>query len=172
MKIAVEMFSKGGSQAKIFIFMIAFIGYSFLLLLLNKRNLNNCAEGEAIIVTKSEGVVTIALNSSSSATHINSTTYKDDGYKHPPVEFLHNGTEIFLEAARSFSPVTDKVTTHSYQTMYGRFLLPYYYVHPKMKFLEIGLGCDMNYGPGASVALWKNFFLKLKSGKQNIMGIV
>ena len=24
-----------------------------------------------------------------------------------------------------------------------------------MKFLEIGLGCDMKYGPGASVALWK-----------------
>ena len=24
-----------------------------------------------------------------------------------------------------------------------------------MKFFEIGLGCDMGYGPGASVALWK-----------------
>ena len=27
-----------------------------------------------------------------------------------------------------------------------------------MKMLEIGLGCDMNYEPGASVALWKKLF--------------
>lgn len=27
-----------------------------------------------------------------------------------------------------------------------------------MKMLEIGLGCDMNYGPGASVALWRKLF--------------
>ena len=27
-----------------------------------------------------------------------------------------------------------------------------------MKMLEIGLGCDMNYGPGASVWLWKELF--------------
>ena len=29
-----------------------------------------------------------------------------------------------------------------------------------MKMLEIGLGCDMNYAPGASVALYKKLFLK------------
>lgn len=28
----------------------------------------------------------------------------------------------------------------------------------KLKFLEIGLGCDMEYGPGASAALWKRLF--------------
>lgn len=27
-----------------------------------------------------------------------------------------------------------------------------------MEMLEIGLGCDMNYGPGASVAVWKKLF--------------
>ncbi len=27
-----------------------------------------------------------------------------------------------------------------------------------MRFFEIGLGCDMGYGPGASVALWKTLF--------------
>ena len=27
-----------------------------------------------------------------------------------------------------------------------------------MKFLEIGLGCGMSYGPGALVALWKGLF--------------
>lgn len=28
----------------------------------------------------------------------------------------------------------------------------------KLKFLEIGLGCGMNYGPGASVFLWRKLF--------------
>eukprot|EP00579_Thalassiosira_antarctica_P022473 CAMPEP_0201987572 /NCGR_PEP_ID=MMETSP0904-20121228/91870_1 /ASSEMBLY_ACC=CAM_ASM_000553 /TAXON_ID=420261 /ORGANISM="Thalassiosira antarctica, Strain CCMP982" /LENGTH=196 /DNA_ID=CAMNT_0048541693 /DNA_START=431 /DNA_END=1021 /DNA_ORIENTATION=- len=42
--------------------------------------------------------------------------------------------------------------------MYGRFLIPYYQRKPNMKMLEIGLGCDMNYEPGASVALWKKLF--------------
>lgn len=28
----------------------------------------------------------------------------------------------------------------------------------KMKFLEIGLGCGMEYGPGASVFLWRKLF--------------
>lgn len=42
--------------------------------------------------------------------------------------------------------------------MYGIFLLPYAENKPDMKFLEIGLGCNMKYGPGASVALWKHLF--------------
>jgi len=66
----------------------------------------------------------------------------------------------FVEAAGSLMPITDKITTHSYHTMYGRFLLPYYDRTPDMKMLEIGLGCDMNYEPGASVALWKKLFPK------------
>mmetsp|Transcript_29306 Transcript_29306/g.61078 ORF Transcript_29306/g.61078 Transcript_29306/m.61078 type:complete len:569 (-) Transcript_29306:428-2134(-) len=64
----------------------------------------------------------------------------------------------FVETARAFTPITDKITTHSYYTMYGRFLLPYYRRNPDMKMFEIGLGCDMNYGPGASVALWRKLF--------------
>lgn len=28
----------------------------------------------------------------------------------------------------------------------------------KLKFLEIGLGCNMGYGPGASVRMWKDIF--------------
>jgi hypothetical protein len=68
----------------------------------------------------------------------------------------------FLETAKTTSVpiVTDKVTTHTYQTMYGMFLLPFYSHKPNMKMMEIGLGCDMNYGPGASVALWKKLFPK------------
>lgn len=69
--------------------------------------------------------------------------------------YLTDGKVIFLETAMSHDPVTDKVTTHEYNIMYGKNLLPYYQKHPKMKMLEIGLGCDMKYGPGASVKLWK-----------------
>lgn len=75
-------------------------------------------------------------------------------------KYLTKGEDIFLNTAKSMSPVTDKVTTHTYQIMYGRFLLPYYAQNPGMKMLEIGLGCDMGYGPGASTALWKKLFPK------------
>lgn len=54
--------------------------------------------------------------------------------------------DIFIQAAKSLKPVTDKVTSHPYQIMYGQFLLPYYQRKPQMKMLEIGLGCDMSYG--------------------------
>ena len=72
------------------------------------------------------------------------------------------GEKIFYDTAHSFKPVTDKVTggggEHNYEVMYGQFLLPFYAAKPNMKFLEIGLGCDMSYGPGASVAVWKKLF--------------
>ena len=68
--------------------------------------------------------------------------------------------KTFVETAGSLTPITDKITTHSFYTMYGQFLLPYYKRKPDMKMLEIGLGCDMNYEPGASVALWKKLFPK------------
>uniref|UniRef100_A0A7S3L7I1 Methyltransferase domain-containing protein n=1 Tax=Amphora coffeiformis TaxID=265554 RepID=A0A7S3L7I1_9STRA len=69
-----------------------------------------------------------------------------------------HGEEYFLKTAQSLLPVTDKVTTHTYQIMYGQYLLPFYKEKPHMKMLEIGLGCDMGYGPGASVAVWKKLF--------------
>ena len=73
-----------------------------------------------------------------------------------------SGEKIFYNTAHSFQPVTDKVTgggdRHNYEVMYGQFLLPFYASKPKMKFLEIGLGCDMRYGPGASVAVWRKLF--------------
>jgi len=74
------------------------------------------------------------------------------------IDFLTKGEDVFFSTAKSFNPVTDKVTTHSYQIMYGRFLLPYYQQNPSMKMLEIGLGCNMHYGPGASTAVWKELF--------------
>ena len=55
---------------------------------------------------------------------------------------------------------TDKVTDHTYQKMYGMFLLPYSRgsFRKKFKMLEIGLGCNMGYGPGKSAVLWLNMF--------------
>lgn len=75
-----------------------------------------------------------------------------------PIGYITNGTSLFLEAALSLKPLTDKVTTHQYHIMYGDYLLPYYYAHPNMKMLEIGLGCNMEYGAGASVGIWKQLF--------------
>eukprot|EP00667_Euglena_gracilis_P006991 EG_transcript_7054 len=51
-------------------------------------------------------------------------------------------------------PVTDKVDVHVYHLMYGLFLSPLQKTVP-LKFFEIGLGCDMDYGPGASAKLWR-----------------
>jgi len=51
---------------------------------------------------------------------------------------------------------TDKVTTHQYHHAYHTFLAEYR--HKPVKMLEIGLGCNMNYGPGKSAALWNEYF--------------
>src|ERR1700753_3741760 len=40
--------------------------------------------------------------------------------------------------------------------MYPKYLEPYRDKHLKM--LEIGLGCDMEYGPGASFYTWLEYF--------------
>jgi hypothetical protein len=51
---------------------------------------------------------------------------------------------------------TDKVTTHVYYITYQR-----YFEKSRcqpIKILEIGLGCDMSYGPGASFYLWLEYF--------------
>jgi hypothetical protein len=79
--------------------------------------------------------------------------------KHHSEENRPVGEKIFIDAALSLEPTTDKVVYgHHYEIMYGQFLMPYYALKPNMKFLEIGLGCDMFYGPGASVAVWKKLF--------------
>ncbi|RSL38367.1 hypothetical protein CEP53_014925 [Fusarium sp. AF-6] len=50
---------------------------------------------------------------------------------------------------------TNKVTSHSYQFMYEKYLGPLQ--GRSVKFLEIGLGCNMDYGPGASYDTWLEF---------------
>ena len=74
-------------------------------------------------------------------------------------------SDTFVEIAKASSTTkdfTDKITTHSYQTMYGMFLVPLAKASKrdgsKVKLLEIGLGCAMAYGPGKSVYVWRKLF--------------
>lgn len=66
----------------------------------------------------------------------------------------------FYQLAKKLSPVTDKVTVHQYEVMYGMFLVPLRFAAHRPKIMEIGLGCDMRYGPGASVQVWKSLLPK------------
>jgi hypothetical protein len=50
---------------------------------------------------------------------------------------------------------TDKVTFHRYDIMYEKYLRKY--VGSNFTLLEIGLGCDMRYGAGASANLWRTY---------------
>ena len=59
-------------------------------------------------------------------------------------------SDLFRE--RAMIQGTDKTTTHRYQYMYAKYLLPVR--HRDIKLLEIGLGCDTQWGPGHSVDLW------------------
>ena len=43
-----------------------------------------------------------------------------------------------------------------YELMYGMFLMPLRALGSKLRLLEIGLGCDMSYGPGSSALLKRN----------------
>jgi len=76
-----------------------------------------------------------------------------------------DGPDRFKKLAYSVvapDPPTDKVSTHSYQTMYGLFLYPLLArarrYNMKIKFFEIGMGCGMIYPSGKSVAVWKALF--------------
>ena len=74
------------------------------------------------------------------------------------LDVLNPLVDVFNRTARGLQPTTDKVRRHEYDIMYGQFLMPLQRSGRPIKMLEIGLGCDMKYGPGASVALWKALF--------------
>ena len=79
----------------------------------------------------------------------------------------------FKDDAYGGRPVTDKVTGgrwnaldgdawtgishgHRYHIIYGMLLVPMLRnANRSTKLLEIGLGCDMHYGPGASAKVWR-----------------
>lgn len=56
-------------------------------------------------------------------------------------------------ASRSIS---DKFVFHNYQDAYGKYLMSLRHKAPKL--VEIGLGCNMGYGPGKSIEFWQSFF--------------
>lgn len=68
----------------------------------------------------------------------------------------HTGTPFSTIAATS-TPTTDKITTHSYGPIYDAYFTESTTSRPA-KLLEIGLGCGMNYGPGASSNIWPKLF--------------
>ena len=80
----------------------------------------------------------------------------------------HERIRKFRETASSLRPVTDKVFEHNYHNMYGQFLIPYIDAKPGAKVFEIGLGCAMKYGAGASVGLWKKIFPKIELWEADI----
>ena len=108
----------------------------------------------------SEGLEEIMTMPAAAAAAAAAPTINSDpmGHIDPQVRIKH-----FKDTALSFKPVTDKIgyserDHHRYHNMYGQFLLPFAAHTPTMKFLEIGLGCNMNYGAGASVKIWKTLF--------------
>jgi hypothetical protein len=64
-------------------------------------------------------------------------------------------SRTFQSFARSVEPLTDKVSSHHYHYLYDEFLP---HTGHKVKLLEIGLGCNMDYGPGASAQVWRKMY--------------
>jgi hypothetical protein len=60
----------------------------------------------------------------------------------------------FLEVGTKYG--ADKITAHHYEFMYEKYLRKY--AGSSVRILEIGLGCGMQYGPGASAYLWRDYF--------------
>lgn len=79
-------------------------------------------------------------------------------------DYLFAGEKYVNNTAYTEKVVTWQVHGHLGRKLYGMVLLPkieqFSFMKKKMKFLEIGLGCNMpqGYFPGASVALWKKLF--------------
>ena len=66
-----------------------------------------------------------------------------------------NETNVFSKIAKTTK--TDKITTHRYDLLYDEFFSAAQ-IHRTKKILEIGLGCNMAYGPGASATIWPRLF--------------
>eukprot|EP00392_Amoebophrya_sp_AT5.2_P004504 g4512.t1 len=75
--------------------------------------------------------------------------------KEDPSQYARFASKFFQVATKTN---TDKVRSHRYQDLYGRYL-PEKFTDDALRrkrFLEIGLGCTMAYGPGASATIWVN----------------
>merc|ERR1712093_204385 len=80
--------------------------------------------------------------------------HSEDESRHENTPLQVNDRPSFLDIATKYG--TDKVTTHHYNYMYQKYLEPLR--DDKIKVLEIGLGCNMGYGPGASYHTWLEYF--------------
>lgn len=65
----------------------------------------------------------------------------------------NRSSSAFYPIARKHN--TDKVSDHTYEHTYEKYLDPIR--HKPLKFLEIGLGCDAKHGPGRSLELWLEY---------------
>lgn len=71
--------------------------------------------------------------------------------------FYHEPKDnAFLDMGKSIG--TDKVSRHAYESTYAKYFESDHMRFKVRKILEIGLGCDMEYGAGRSAALWKRYF--------------
>lgn len=114
------------------------------------------ASGTSGTSASSTGGASASSATASSAASVSSSESTTPLSNHPNV---HKRIQHFRDTALKFDPVSDKVgvtSEHRYHNMYGTFLLPYVTHKPTLKFLEIGLGCNMGYGPGASIKIWKD----------------
>ncbi len=90
---------------------------------------------------------------------------RTQGFKLPQFEHMDQFVDIVRNSTTTPDKVmTDKVSGHNYEVMYGVFLMPIVNAlkstNHKAKVLEIGLGCSMYYGPGKSLELWRQLYGK------------
>ena len=84
--------------------------------------------------------------------------------------FFWKEVDALREVACSFTTPTDKINGGAYDLMYGLFLSPWSYSGTPPTILEVGLGCDMTYGPGASARLWRKVLPEAKLWEAEIDG--
>jgi hypothetical protein len=63
----------------------------------------------------------------------------------------------FSHTAANSKPSTDKVAVHSFGRLYDAYFSREV-AHSEVKLLEIGLGCGLPSGPGASALIWPKVF--------------
>ena len=109
----------------------------------------------------------IFLNQTCQLSQIDSEPISPDVEPYLDLAYQENHTssslDVFKESIDLFKRIclkygTDKVTTHHYEHLYGTVLglMP----DKELNVLEIGLGCDMPYGPGKSLKVWNEFLPK------------
>jgi len=100
--------------------------------------------GQDLVSAKLEGI----------ATKLGSQSIFNEKPKQKECPVETDGLPTFYEIA--VQEGTDKVSTHQYHHLYDKYL-PELRKKP-IRMMEIGLGCDMKYGPGKSLHVWRRYF--------------